>query len=328
VHRDLKPENILLEQNKEFDQIKIIDFGTSLVVDEGKRLDEKLGTPYYIAPEVLAKSYTSKCDIWSCGVITYIVLSGIPPFNGASDQEIMKKVKTGKFSFSDPIWNNISDLAKDFITQLLTKDQNKRPSAEQALKHPWIEQANALTKENVSNEVAMSALTNLQNFNAASKLKQATYAFIASQLLSKQEKEQIDKVFRAMDLNGDGKLQKDEIKKGYAEFFGRNLTDEEINEMFAKVDADGSGEIEYSEFVVATLNEKNLLSNNKLQTAFKMFDKDGGGSISTEEIRQVLSFGQNLDDDVVQQIIKQVDENGDGEISYEEFSQMMLQNIK
>jgi len=93
VHRDLKPENILLEQNKEFDQIKIIDFGTSLVFDENKKLDEKLGTPYYIAPEVLAKSYGPKCDIWSCGVITYIILSGNPPFNGASDQEIMKKVK-------------------------------------------------------------------------------------------------------------------------------------------------------------------------------------------------------------------------------------------
>ena len=85
VHCDLKPENILLEQNKEFDQIKIIDFGTSLVFDENKKLDEKLGTPYYIAPEVLAKNYGPKCDIWSCGVITYIVLSGIPPFNGASD---------------------------------------------------------------------------------------------------------------------------------------------------------------------------------------------------------------------------------------------------
>ena len=85
VHRDLKPENILLEQNKEFDQIKIIDFGTSLVYDENKKLDEKLGTPYYIAPEVLAKNYGAKCDIWSCGVIVYIVLSGVPPFNGASD---------------------------------------------------------------------------------------------------------------------------------------------------------------------------------------------------------------------------------------------------
>merc|ERR1711935_231697 len=239
-----------------------------------------------------------------------------------------KKVKIGKFGFTDPIWNNISDSAKDFITLLLTKDQNKRPSADEALRHPWIEQASTLTRENVSNDVAMSALTNLQNFNAQSKLKQATYAFIASQLLSKQEKEQIDKVFRAMDLNGDGKLQKDEIKKGYAEFFGRNLSDQEVDEMFAKVDADGSGEIEYSEFVVATLNEKNLLSNNKLQTAFRMFDKDGGGSISIDEIKQILSFGQTLEPEVIDTIMKQVDANGDGEISFEEFQEMMLSNIK
>lgn len=98
--------------------------------------------------------------------------------------------------------------------------------------------------------------------------------------------------------------------------------------MFAQCDADGSGEIDYSEFVVATMNEKNILSNNKLHTAFKMFDKDGGGSISTEEIKQVLSFGQNLDEAVVNQIIQQVDANGDGEISYEEFAAMMLKNIE
>lgn len=140
-------------------------------------------------------------------------------------------------------------------------------------------------------DVAVSALTNLQSFNAQSKLQQATFAFIASQLLSKQEKEQIDKVFRAMDVNGDGKLSKDEIKGGFGEYFGRSLNDAEVDEMFDKVDADKSGAIDYSEFVVATMNEKNLLSNNKLQSAFKMFDKDGGGSISVDEIKQVLSFG-------------------------------------
>lgn len=98
--------------------------------------------------------------------------------------------------------------------------------------------------------------------------------------------------------------------------------------MFAQVDADGNGEIDYSEFVVATMNEKSLLSNNKLHTAFKMFDKDGGGSISTDELKQVLSFGQTLDEAVVAQIIAQVDANGDGEISYEEFAAMMLKNIQ
>jgi calcium-dependent protein kinase len=96
AHRDLKPANKFVMENGE---IKIIDFGTSLVYDEVKKLDEKLGTPCYIAPEVLVKNYGPKCDIWSVGVITYIVLSGIPPFNGATDQEIMKKVKLGKFSF-------------------------------------------------------------------------------------------------------------------------------------------------------------------------------------------------------------------------------------
>lgn len=239
----------------------------------------------------------------------------------------MKKVKLGKFSFSDPIWANISDQGKDFIQTLLTRDQEKRPGAEQALQHPWIQQANDLQKENVQTDVAMNALSNLQSFNAQSKLKQATFAFIASQLLSKQEKEQIDRVFRAMDLNGDGKLSKDEIKGGYAEYFGRSLNDTEIDEMFEKVDADCSGAIDYSEFVVATMNEKNLLSNNKLQSAFKMFDKDGGGSISIDEIKQVLSFGQNLDEAVVKKIIEQVDADGDGEISFDEFAQMMLKNI-
>jgi len=106
------------------------------------------------------------------------------------------------------------------------------------------------------------------------------------------------------------------------------MSDEEVDEMFSKVDVDDSGAIDYSEFVVASMNEKNLLSNNKLQSAFKMFDKDGGGSISTDEIRQVLSFGQNLEESVVNDIIKQVDANGDGEISFDEFAEMMLKNIQ
>jgi calcium-dependent protein kinase len=148
VHRDLKPENILLEQNKEFDQIKIIDFGTSLVQDPTRTLDEKLGTPYYIAPEVLQKNYNEKCDIWSCGVITFIVLSGMPPFNGQSDQEIMKKVREGQFSFEDRVWSTISQNAKDFITLLLTFDKNARPSASEVLSHPWLtELANVAVDE-------------------------------------------------------------------------------------------------------------------------------------------------------------------------------------
>jgi calcium-dependent protein kinase len=171
-----------------------------------------LGTPYYIAPEVLNKRYNEKCDIWSCGVITYIILSGMPPFNGQSDQEIMKKVRIGKFSFSDPCWASISDKAKDFISQLLTYDVDKRPSAEAVLQHPWIIEMSASP---VDSAVAQGALSNLKTFRADQKLKQATFAFIASQLLTKNEKENLAKIFKAIDKNGDGKLSKEEIFDGY-----------------------------------------------------------------------------------------------------------------
>jgi calcium-dependent protein kinase len=181
-----------LEQKKDFDQIKIIDFGTSLVYDDKKHLDEKLGTPYYIAPEVLNKKYNEKCDIWSCGVIAYITLSGMPPFNGQSDQEIMKKVRIGKFSFSDPIWSSISDKCKDFITKLLTLNPDERVSAEDALKLPWLVE---MSKTTVDTSVAVGALSNLKTFRADQRLKQATFSFIASQLLTKAEKENLAKIF-------------------------------------------------------------------------------------------------------------------------------------
>lgn len=99
VHRDLKPENILLEENKELDQIKIIDFGTSKIFTKKQILNEKIGTAYYVAPEVISRHYNEKCDVWSIGVITYVLIAGVPPFNGANDQEIIKKVKSGKFRF-------------------------------------------------------------------------------------------------------------------------------------------------------------------------------------------------------------------------------------
>ena len=118
VHRDLKLENILLEASKDFKQVKVIDFGTAKETDE-EFMTEKVGTPYYIAPEVLNKNYTKSCDLWSIGVITYILLSNSPPFNAATDEKVLEVVKTGQFDYSAPIWETISAQAKDFISQLL-----------------------------------------------------------------------------------------------------------------------------------------------------------------------------------------------------------------
>lgn len=138
VHRDLKPENILLEENMEMDDMKVIDFGLAARFQPGEKLRESVGTIYYMAPEVLERDYDSKVDIWSAGVICYILLAGYPPFDGDTDADIEKAISKGQYKFSGRVWDGISDAAMDFIQELLTYDPSERPSAERALQHPWL----------------------------------------------------------------------------------------------------------------------------------------------------------------------------------------------
>ena len=137
IHRDLKPENIVFESTAKESLVKIIDFGTSRKMIKGEKLKSRLGTAYYIAPEVLALNYDSKCDIWSCGVILFIFLYGFPPFNGKTDDEIFDKIKKGSFKFPDS--PKVSAEVKALITRMLTKDPEQRPSADELLKDAWFQ---------------------------------------------------------------------------------------------------------------------------------------------------------------------------------------------
>ena len=315
----MKPENILLESNKDLNQVKIIDFGISIVKDPSEKISESIGTPYYIAPEVWKKNYNRECDVWSLGVIMYILISGTPPFNAPSDKEMKEKIMEGSYSVTGPSWDSVSDEAKDLIAQLLTYDPDSRITAEAALAHPWISNMATLPEKKIDKTEANAAMTNLKNFRATEKIKQATCAYIAAQLLTKKEKENLATLFKALDTNGDGKLSKEEIKVGYAKLFGQLMNDDDIDQMFLSVDLDGSGYLDYSEFVIACTSEKNLFNEKKLKAAFKMVDEDDSGFISRPEIKKALGTFTNLKEDQLNLIINQVDQNSDGEISFNEF---------
>ena len=321
VHRDLKPENLLLDTPDKNATLKVIDFGTSQVFDPNRKMSTKIGSPMYIAPEVLSKSYTEKCDVWSCGVILYVLLSGTQPFSGTSEYEVYQKIRRGVYSMTSHRWEAVSKPAKDLVKNMMLYDPNQRCSALEALNHPWIQNT---CKEKVSMDETKTLLSDLRTFNAQHKLQQAALTYIVSQLITSKEKEQFQAIFLTLDKDKDGKLGKDELIKGYKEIFGEGYpAEEEVEKIMSHIDIDGNGYIDLTEFVMATINKKNVLSRERLVAAFSMFDRDGSGAISAEEVKSVLGAGCDIPDEHWQGVIKEVDQNGDGEISLEEFITMM-----
>eukprot|EP00922_Rhytidocystis_sp_ex-Travisia-forbesii_P049193 GHVS01073262.1.p1 GENE.GHVS01073262.1~~GHVS01073262.1.p1 ORF type:complete len:640 (-),score=81.16 GHVS01073262.1:387-2306(-) len=327
VHRDLKPENFLFLDKTKDSPLKIIDFGLAARCDDKTILTTKAGTPYYVAPQVLQGKYTNKCDLWSAGVIMYILLCGYPPFHGENDAEILQKVKAGKYSFNEADWKNVSMEAKDLMRHLLVYNPDERYTAEQALGHPWIRHYS--TKSNPSADMPLNKeiLDNFRAFRALSKLKKAALTVIAQQM-NEGEISMLKTTFMALDENGDGTLTVQEIRRGLRNS-GLKEIPADLDQLMQEVDSDGSGVIDYTEFIAASLDKRQYIQEDVCWAAFRVFDLDANGKISPEELLQVLGSESmqgvfsNQDMAEIQAMIKEVDTDGDGQIDFDEFMTMM-----
>jgi len=319
-HRDLKPENLLYLKagDEKNNRIKVIDFGLSQACD---RLKTKVGTAYYVSPEILSGNYTHLCDIWSAGVILYILLSGDPPFNGANDNEIYTKIAQMKFSFPERKWKNISNDAKDLLCHMIVPE-NERYTAEQVLAHPWFKNASDVPLSSIE----FNDQNLFMNFVNGSFIKKMGLMFIASRL-DENEINNLKNVFSAIDKGKDGQISFEELKKGLMELKSTHLSEEELKKMFDSIDVDKNGKIDYTEFIAATIEGANYYRQERLLEAFENFDKDGSGQISKSELLETLKAGKCQEKEV-EKFIKAVDKDGNGKISIEEFMTLMKEDTK
>jgi calcium-dependent protein kinase len=322
-HRDLKPENFLLATKDINSPLKLIDFGLSGRFETGKPMTTRSGTPYYVAPEVLAGSYTELCDEWSVGVLGYVLLAGYPPFNGSSDKDILQRVRLGKVVFPPAEWNGVSTAAKHFITRLLELNPEKRMTAQEALEHTWLKNIPVSEDSKVDSSVQERILQSMKAFRGISKLKKVALTAIAHQLQD-SEISDLKKVFTTVDVNGDGTLTVAEIR---AALERASITlPPDFDSMVAEIDSDGSGFIDYMEFIAATMDRKVYNKRELCWRAFSVFDRDGDGRISLAEFSQVLqddSLQRSIGTDKLREMIQEFDLNGDGEIDFDEFMAMM-----
>ena len=301
--------------------LKIIDWGCAKTIKKKERLHKADGTAYYIAPEVLKGDYDEKCDIWSCGVIFYILLCGYPPFNAETDEEIFSAVLKGEFVFPEEEWNSVSEEAKNLIKKMLVLDPKKRISALEALQDVWFKINEEKTENNKN--LAIDVISNMKKFKKSQKLEKATIAFIINQLILKDERKELEKQFKEWDTNGDGVLSRDEIVKGYKKTYG-HVDENEIDNMIQSIDLDGNGVIDYNEFLTCSMSKDKVLRDENIELCFKAFDTDNSGKISLDEITAIFKKGNKGDHlETFKNMISEADKNGDGEISLDEFKDIM-----
>jgi len=324
AHRDIRPESIMLQDKSNTTDIKIVDFGSAVKYKKGTPLTTKVGSPYYIAPEVLNGSYDYKCDVWSCGVVAYIMLCGSPPWQADNDSDLLKAVAVEDVTFPKPAWAQVSQAAKDMITSILIKNPVDRPEASSVLNESqWLKRGDVKGKQPLP-----SIVRRLQAFNQSRRLKQVCLTVIATQL-QKKDIEELRQYFKSLDKNGDGTISRKELLQGL-EQQAKSLPgmSPEALEKLVAIDSDGSGSIDYTEFLAAAIDKQVYQERDVMWNAFRTFDLDGNGKIEPHELKQIMESNNNvnLSDAKVKALVTEADKNGDGKIDFEEFMNMMKED--
>jgi calcium-dependent protein kinase len=333
VHRDIKADCILIEssenvtfkdENITLYNIRLSEFNYARSFNKKKKLTKKVGTSYYVAPEVLNRNYNEKCDIWSIGVLLFILLCGKPPFWGEDDKQITDKVRKGDPDWRKDEWTNVSQEGQDFVKLLLNTKSSHRPSSSEALQNKWFKKY--LYKKPVNVDMVKDFYNNIVGFKTDPMMffQQATLAYMIHHLLQKEDVINIRNFYTWIDNNGDGKMEYKELNDGFKQFI--DINEKEVTKIFKYIDQAHTGCIEYEEFIRACFNKKTLLSEENLQKCFCLFIRNNSFdsvTIDVDRFKSLLGLSSKFTDKQWIMIIKSIDKNGDGQIEFDEFKDMM-----
>lgn len=320
VHRDLKPGNVMFEGPDVGEgHVQLIDFGLSKFMEPGERCQRACGTYCYKAPEVLNKDYSSQCDMWSLGVLIFRCILGHLPFEGERKQ-VEANIREGKSVIKNKKgWKELSPEARDFMEKLIVMDPDQRLTAEGALEHPWLSQA----EDNKSWPPKDCAIAHqISSYTQSSHFKRACLLVMVWST-SNEHGGSVKETFEAMDVSNNGQIDLEEFVAALMEL--SNLSKDECVKMFRIMDTDGAGSLEFSELAAAMVSSDLVGNRHVLHSCFSMLDVNKSGCIELEDFQEV--FGEHFAGVSTEDILFQADRDGDGVVTFHEFLQHMCGDL-
>lgn len=284
IHRDLKFENIMFTNSSKHADIKIIDFGLSKKFAANEFLADTVGTVYTMSPELLTGSYNEKADVWSLGVICFMLLSSSMPFFGKDRAQVLRKIARASFHFNSRRWKKISNDAMTFCSTILNPDPESRPSAEAALRLPWIlnnefrdEEINIATDTERMDTIQAS----IEAFMGYSTLKKLGLMVIAYRSTS-EELGFLKDMFVRFDKFKNGEIDENEFALALSAY---DYSPEELSKLYHALDIDGTGCVHYIEFLAATVEALGPIDEERIAEAFDRIDCDDTGFITVSDCK-------------------------------------------
>ena len=313
--------------------IKVIDFGEAIFMPQKKKyIDDIAGTLNYLSPELIKGQMIKELDEWACGVLMYYLLSGKFPFDGKTQEEIFDNIEKQELNLNIPELKNISDECKDLISLLLERDVNKRIKAKDALGHNFFKIGIKMKKiiggmENKQAEKLLNSWIKLQESNKQTNsgmFRKSVLAYMALNFVEKEEEQKMKNLFYK--LSGGNKnylITKENFAKTIKQV-SNNYTDEEINNLFNKLDENKSGIIEYEELIRGLSDKEKLLNEKNMKQAFNFFDQDKNGTITWPEISNVIFKNKKMTNVFKNQVLKEIQEDGkEVNINFDDFCKII-----